>query len=96
MSRHDWMDDALCAQIGPALFFPTKKGVRSGPAKAICARCPVQEQCLKAALGFGTEVTYGIWGNTTHHERRRNRATPEPAQTDPAHALDHDQGTAAA
>jgi WhiB family transcriptional regulator, redox-sensing transcriptional regulator len=42
-------------------------GIRQ--AKAICARCPLQDACLAYALQ-GQE-TYGIWGGHTERERRR-------------------------
>lgn len=63
-----WMDDALCAQTDPELFFPHKGGpVRV--ARAVCARCPVQAECLNHALA-GHE-RYGIFGGVTPMERRK-------------------------
>jgi WhiB family redox-sensing transcriptional regulator len=41
-------------------------------AKAICARCPVQPQCLAYALRV--DETLGIWGGYTEVERRRRAA----------------------
>jgi WhiB family redox-sensing transcriptional regulator len=37
-------------------------------AKAICATCPVQPECLRYAIE--TRQEYGIWGGTTEDERR--------------------------
>ena len=37
-------------------------------AKAICATCPVQQECLDFALK--TRQEFGIWGGTTEDERR--------------------------
>ena len=65
-----WMQDSLCAQVDPELFFPEKGG--SGyAARDICARCDVRAQCLEYALR--TDQRDGIWGGTTEPERRRMR-----------------------
>jgi WhiB family redox-sensing transcriptional regulator len=57
------------------LFFPVGS---SGPAlaqiyeaKAVCARCPVREACLRFALDTGQN--YGIWGGLTEDERHKLR-----------------------
>jgi WhiB family redox-sensing transcriptional regulator len=54
------------------LFFPV--GV-TGPAvdqiaaaKAVCATCPVQSECLEFAIATNQE--YGVWGGTSEEERR--------------------------
>jgi WhiB family redox-sensing transcriptional regulator len=44
---------------------------RVGVAKALCAECPLREQCLKWAIDNG-EV-FGVWGGYTPRERRRLR-----------------------
>ena len=70
-----WRERAACREIDPELFFPAAE---SGPArtrqvaaaKAVCARCPVREQCLTEALA---RIPYGIAGGLTEHERRRLR-----------------------
>ena len=46
-----WQDHAACA----------------GAAKAICATCPVLEQCREYALS--AHEPYGIWGGMTEEER---------------------------
>ncbi|WP_046727473.1 WhiB family transcriptional regulator [Streptomyces humi] len=68
----DWRDHAECRDEDPDLFFPIGT---TGPslhqtrqAKAVCERCPVQEQCLRWAMDTGQAV--GIWGGTTEAERR--------------------------
>ena len=38
-------------------------------AKAICAGCPSRQECLDWAIQ--NRVNYGVWGGTTHAERRR-------------------------
>uniref|UniRef100_A0AAU8GNW6 WhiB family transcription factor n=1 Tax=Mycobacterium phage Pharb TaxID=3136626 RepID=A0AAU8GNW6_9VIRU len=69
-----WEADALCAQVDPELFFPAQ-GQPGAPAKAVCARCPVVDECLDRALSFPTEQ-WGVWGGLSQRERRevvRNR-----------------------
>lgn len=39
----DWMDDALCAQIDPDLWFPTNGHPETG--KQICNTCPARTHC---------------------------------------------------
>jgi WhiB family redox-sensing transcriptional regulator len=64
-----------CRSEDPELFFPAasaalaSRQVRS--AKAICARCPVQANCLSYALITGQDD--GIWGGTTREERWPSR-----------------------
>lgn len=57
----------LCAQVDPELFFPTQ-GETGAAARQVCAACPVTAQCLQIALAAGVS---GIWGGTSHAERRK-------------------------
>lgn len=67
----DWRAQALCAQVDPEIFFP-KKGANPAQAKAVCAMCPVRNECLEHAL---THIeTYGIWGGLTARQRQELRA----------------------
>lgn len=70
--RPAWMADALCREPDHAAvnFFPTR-GEATEPAKAVCARCPVADECLAFALDSAR--TSGIWGGTTERQRRRSR-----------------------
>ncbi|MFI1417376.1 WhiB family transcriptional regulator [Streptomyces sp. NPDC020731] len=68
----NWRERATCRTEDPDLFFPIGT---SGPAlmqteqaKAVCRRCPVQEQCLEWALDTGQSI--GVWGGTSETERR--------------------------
>jgi WhiB family redox-sensing transcriptional regulator len=80
MNEQNWRYFAACRGEDPELFQPISE---TGPAllqiaeaKAVCAHCPVAEQCLQEALAGG-EV--GVWGGTTEDERRvilRRRAAP--------------------
>jgi WhiB family redox-sensing transcriptional regulator len=72
-NRAGWWTRAACASADPELFFPI---ACSGPAlrqvaraKAICARCPIQQECLQYALAAGS--IQGVWGGMTEAERRR-------------------------
>jgi hypothetical protein len=75
--QREWRSRAACRTEPPELFFPTAE---SGPAraaqvaaaKAVCARCPVRQDCLVEAL---RRIPYGICGGLTEHERRRLRTT---------------------
>lgn len=68
----DWRERAACRDADPELFFPVSDvgpGARqTAQAKEICARCPVQTQCLTFALRNGLDD--GIFGGTTARERR--------------------------
>jgi WhiB family redox-sensing transcriptional regulator len=96
----EWWTLAACQRADPDIFFPISG---SGPAraqlagaKAVCARCPVQRECLRYALATGP--VQGIWGGMTEEERRlmrqreakaRMRATPrsEPPSRRPRPVL---------
>jgi WhiB family redox-sensing transcriptional regulator len=84
-NRAEWWSRAACATADPELFFPISY---AGPAlrqvakaKAICARCQIQQDCLGYALDAGS--IQGVWGGTTEEERRllqrrQRRARPRP------------------
>jgi WhiB family redox-sensing transcriptional regulator len=65
------MERAACRGEEPAVFFPVRGGT-STKARAICAVCPVREECLEYALA-DPEIT-GVWGMTSEGERRKLRA----------------------
>jgi WhiB family transcriptional regulator, redox-sensing transcriptional regulator len=78
----DWRRHASCRHCSPDLFFPAgTTGAAEheiAAAKAVCAECPVQSQCLRFALRTGQ--AYGIWGGTTEDERiMLRRLTRRPA-----------------
>ena len=67
----DFDAQPLCAEADPEAFFP-EVGVSTRPAKAICARCELQEPCLAYAIEWNVS---GVWGGTSEKQRRaiRNR-----------------------
>jgi WhiB family transcriptional regulator, redox-sensing transcriptional regulator len=81
----DWRLRSACQSVDPELFFPVSFAGRSleqvAEAKAVCARCVVQRQCL--AFAMQTRQMYGIWGGLTEEERarktRRREAIIPPA-----------------
>lgn len=71
----DWAD-ALCAQIGPDLFFPEQGCTADATAaKWICGRCPLTTQCREWAIA--TRQEHGVWGGLSGRqlvlERRRRQ-----------------------
>ena len=67
-----WMSDGLCAQVDPELFFPEKGGA-TGPAKRICRRCAVRDECLAYALAH--DARFGVWGGASERDRRQMKRT---------------------
>ena len=66
-----WQQFAECANhAGSVDFFPAR-GESVRDAKAVCARCPVREECLDFALRL--KVAHGVWGGLSERERRTLR-----------------------
>ena len=65
-----WWDRAKCRGHDPDLWFPSDEK-RSGykHARRICARCPVQLECLEDAVI--SDSRYGMFGGLTPTERAR-------------------------
>jgi WhiB family redox-sensing transcriptional regulator len=66
----EWRDEAACRDEDTDIFFPLTDE-DAGPALAICATCPVREECLEFALI--TRQDDGVWGGLTETQRRRLR-----------------------
>ena len=69
----EWLDAGACRSEDPGAFLPITS---SGPsaqqiaaAKAGCASCGVQSQCLHYALE--SHQSHGVWGGTSEEERQR-------------------------
>ncbi|MGH9117139.1 MAG: Helicase associated domain protein [Acidimicrobiales bacterium] len=65
-----WWRNAACRGEGPQRFYPTR-GRPVGALVDRCRDCPVQAECLAAALATGERD--GVWGGTTGNGRRRLR-----------------------
>ena len=73
MDHWEWQYEGACREVEPSVFFHPE-GERGGTrrrrdeaAKAICARCPVIEQCREHALAV--QEPYGVWGGLSEDER---------------------------
>jgi WhiB family transcriptional regulator, redox-sensing transcriptional regulator len=67
-----WRADAACRDLDIDIFFPVDESEEAAlPAKAICATCPVADECLQYALA--TNQAEGVWGGLDATERRRLR-----------------------
>ena len=78
----DWQLHGACRGESTSLFFHPDgergpaRARRQSAAKAVCAKCPVVEACLKHALAV--REPYGVWGGMSEEERARLIAA-EPA-----------------
>ena len=79
-----WVANARCRNAPREIFFPTR-GEDLDPARAICAHCPVIDQCRDYAIPISE--LHGVWGGLSENERRRERKTrlaahhPQQAET---------------
>ena len=62
-----WREQAACRGTDLDVFYP-ERGQTAGPARQVCAACPVRQPCLEYALS--NRITSGIWGGLTVRERR--------------------------
>lgn len=65
-----WRDRAECRGAPIDWFFP-ERGESCDQAKALCAKCEVQTECLDWAMT--TPERYGIWGGVGERKRRPRR-----------------------
>jgi len=80
VNHEPWMAEGACLTLDLDMFFPPGTDATGGvkyregvaKAKAICAVCPVQRQCLEFAMA--NEEEFGIWGGTTAGERAGRRS----------------------
>ena len=62
-----WRELAACRGADLDVFFPGR-GESAGPARQVCAGCPVRQACLDYAIT--NRIAYGVWGGLTGRERR--------------------------
>ncbi|WP_372594852.1 WhiB family transcriptional regulator [Actinotalea sp.] len=73
MDLWEWQYDGACREAEPALFFHPEgergsaRRRRAEAAKAVCATCPVLQQCREHALTV--REPYGVWGGMSEDER---------------------------
>ncbi|MFY0408179.1 WhiB family transcriptional regulator [Solicola sp. PLA-1-18] len=73
----EWQYEAACSGMDSACFFAPatergpKRDAREDAAKAVCATCPVIEQCLEHAMRV--REPFGVWGGMTASEREAAR-----------------------
>ena len=71
LDRPPWHRQAACLSHPKVDFFPRPgQSAKVVAAKAICARCPVQAECLAWALTRPGRLI-GVWGGTSERDRRR-------------------------
>lgn len=66
-AEDDWRLRSACTPEDADLFFPDNK-LGAGPAKHICATCPVVQACAQWALD--TRQEYGVFGGLDERERK--------------------------
>ena len=62
----DWAEHAACRGVNPEVFYADE---HEAEARALCARCPVTQQCLEHAIA--TDERWGIRGGMKALERQR-------------------------
>ena len=69
----EWQLRGACRGKDTELFFHPegergpRRANREASAKAVCASCPVLQQCRSHALA--AREPYGVWGGLSEHER---------------------------
>jgi WhiB family redox-sensing transcriptional regulator len=66
-----WRELAACRGTDLGVFFPDR-GESAGPARRVCAACPLRQACLDYAIS--NRIAYGVWGGLTERERRAMRS----------------------
>jgi WhiB family redox-sensing transcriptional regulator len=71
--RYEWQYLGACRGVDPETFFSPdaergpRRRAREAKAKALCAVCPVVQECLDHALTV--REPYGVWGGLNINER---------------------------
>jgi len=70
---YEWQYEGACRDVDPETFFSPdaergpRRRAREASAKALCAACPVIQECLDHALSV--REPYGVWGGLNINER---------------------------
>jgi WhiB family transcriptional regulator, redox-sensing transcriptional regulator len=70
LTQPHWMADSLCREY-PTVDFHPARGGDLRPAKAVCARCLVRQECLEYAVD--EHIADGVWGGVAPAARQRLR-----------------------
>jgi hypothetical protein len=70
--RPAWHADAACREAPAGVSWFIERGQHPGPAKAICGRCLVVDECRAWALDQGGALQ-GLWGGLSPAERAIQR-----------------------
>ena len=79
----EWQLDGACRDADPTTFFHTenergaRRRRREANAKAVCAQCPVLQQCRSFALE--SREPFGIWGGLGEGDREAIWAAQDAA-----------------
>ena len=73
---NEWRKRAACREVDTFVFFP-ETDEEADAALAVCATCPVREDCLEFALV--TRQDDGVWGGMTETDRKRLRRRRQEA-----------------
>jgi WhiB family redox-sensing transcriptional regulator len=69
-----WMDQAACRGMDPSIFFADDQGrMDETEAKAVCAECPVQLECLDYSVANREDDVPSVWAGMNERERRKIR-----------------------
>jgi WhiB family redox-sensing transcriptional regulator len=75
-----WRKLAACRNMDTAVFFPGRgQNGAVAAAKAICNGCPVATECHAEAML--DPMNSGIWGATSHRQRRGTRRANNPVES---------------
>lgn len=72
--KYEWMDQALCAQTDPDLWYPEGSGQHARKALRVCAQCPVLTECGEYAQDVEDATDgrrHGAWAGLSACQRSR-------------------------
>ena len=76
-ANREWVRDAACRGLSPALFYPRERPGRLGSdelyvePRKVCAGCAVRVECADYGAMFGNG--HGMWGGLAPREVRAHR-----------------------
>jgi WhiB family redox-sensing transcriptional regulator len=88
---YEWQFEGACLTADPSLFFHPdgergpSRARRDAAAVAVCAGCPVLQQCREH--GLSVREPYGVWGGLTEDDRETLYRSQRAAKPAPVAAL---------